>query len=164
MVLNAFRHHGIGHDPDLSVWNDKGGAQRLPASWNRSHLYDHSGITIATVLNAFRHHGIGHIETEYCQYVLRMCSTPSGIMESVTAEYMLNELKDCGCSTPSGIMESVTVPYGTRRDKDGKCSTPSGIMESVTPFFSNSVPGRLLCSTPSGIMESVTIAMLGGLL
>jgi len=83
-VLNAFRHHGIGHkiihyDPGRTLMcstpsgimesvtkrDEEGrcykyGAQRLPASWNRSHLYDHSGITIATVLNAFRHHGIGH--------------------------------------------------------------------------------------------------------
>jgi len=36
------------------------------------------------------------------------------------------------CSTPSGIMESVTLKEPIWLHPDGRCSTPSGIMESVT--------------------------------
>jgi len=36
------------------------------------------------VLNAFRHHGIGHKATAKDFREINRCSTPSGIMESVT--------------------------------------------------------------------------------
>jgi len=36
------------------------------------------------------------------------------------------------CSTPSGIMESVTDPLVAIVAVQSVCSTPSGIMESVT--------------------------------
>ena len=64
MVLNAFRHHGIGH-----VYCSK-----LPG-W-RYH-----------VLNAFRHHGIGHFLHRINILKSPVCSTPSGIMESVTPDH-----------------------------------------------------------------------------
>jgi len=84
------------------------GAQRLPASWNRSHhkahrnsvsmfvlnAFRHHGIghladpvapgAYLLVLNAFRHHGIGHFDTDDLAEYPALCSTPSGIMESVT--------------------------------------------------------------------------------
>jgi len=41
------------------------------------------------VLNAFRHHGIGHGRTQDAQRFTRQCSTPSGIMESVTEKRVL---------------------------------------------------------------------------
>jgi len=76
-------------------------------------------------------------------------------MESVTVERKLGGLAE-KCSTPSGIMESVTIKGKRTYIVASMCSTPSGIMESVT----NAHPPRMLicglCSTPSGIMESVT--------
>jgi len=60
-VLNAFRHHGIGHEA-------------VPAS----------KLGKTEVLNAFRHHGIGHKKTAAEFFENPQCSTPSGIMESVT--------------------------------------------------------------------------------
>jgi len=83
-VLNAFRHHGIGHAKELVIehiiWpcSTPSGimesvtftvtsmarrvmsAQRLPASWNRSLACILSRAHKCLVLNAFRHHGIGH--------------------------------------------------------------------------------------------------------
>jgi len=59
-------------------------AQRLPASWNRSpsrKLWEERELE---VLNAFRHHGIGHLFARIFSFSFGMCSTPSGIMESVT--------------------------------------------------------------------------------
>ena len=108
------------------------------------------------------------------------CSTPSGIMESVTVERKLGGLAE-KCSTPSGIMESVTIKGKRTYIVASMCSTPSGIMESVTrspastrrargcaqrlPASWNRSLGTIPifvfaegCSTPSGIMESVTNA------
>jgi len=113
-VLNAFRHHGIGHGNWEGARTYAGSAQRLPASWNRS-----------------------HIECESCHTEQR-CSTPSGIMESVTIAGGEIDLNDDGaqrlpaswnrspanitttnastvCSTPSGIMESVTLPHQSQK-------------------------------------------------
>jgi len=39
---------------------------------------------VAGVLNAFRHHGIGHKAFTNAAALTPSCSTPSGIMESVT--------------------------------------------------------------------------------
>jgi len=106
-VLNAFRHHGIGHHGQKANMPDQPCAQRLPASWNRSlssagvdlaagECSTPSGImesvtshlrllrTFAIVLNAFRHHGIGHGTGARLSATCVLCSTPSGIMESVT--------------------------------------------------------------------------------
>jgi len=60
------------------------------------------------VLNAFRHHGIGHTDTEDDVEGDNECSTPSGIMESVTQTVIYDVCHKPECSTPSGIMESVT--------------------------------------------------------
>jgi len=60
-VLNAFRHHGIGHQEGFQL------RERM-----------------AEVLNAFRHHGIGHVVAAAQHRRVDRCSTPSGIMESVT--------------------------------------------------------------------------------
>ena len=131
-VLNAFRHHGIGH----------GLAGVLRKSFQ-------------LVLNAFRHHGIGHSGPSRAIVGLLECSTPSGIMESVTFWGVPFNAEYEECSTPSGIMESVTFrcqcgalpqpgaqrlpaswnrsrQLGRREDLRWQCSTPSGIMESVT--------------------------------
>jgi len=132
----------------------------------------------AKVLNAFRHHGIGHQQKSVIYTDPSGCSTPSGIMESVTMgvrpvasartsaqrlpaswNRSLRPLErfgvETGCSTPSGIMESVTPAkrhhllmlrvlnafrhHGIGHDRTASmlkaeswCSTPSGIMESVT--------------------------------
>ena len=70
-------------------------AQRLPASWNRSLLRRNNAMFNCT------------------------CSTPSGIMESVTKSCLVWVKPQMGCSTPSGIMESVTrnqVPAGRGGD------------------------------------------------
>jgi len=110
VVLNAFRHHGIGHCLIVSQPSSLTlRAQRLPASWNRSrwpkslyshrravlNAFRHHGIghkidqskrpRLRLVLNAFRHHGIGHTLTKDEIGLSYACSTPSGIMESVTA-------------------------------------------------------------------------------
>jgi len=60
------------------------------------------------VLNAFRHHGIGHVRFLEAFRLAQKCSTPSGIMESVTCVVIFVNAKEGRCSTPSGIMESVT--------------------------------------------------------
>jgi len=60
IVLNAFRHHGIGHEPNPLFFFTASSAQRLPASWNRSQAIIENSNKIGVVLNAFRHHGIGH--------------------------------------------------------------------------------------------------------
>ena len=91
-MLNAFRHHGIGHYAAVFVncrifrcstpsgimesvtnfatltRNLEESAQRLPASWNRSRPGVWPVAQRHNVLNAFRHHGIGHIE----KHVLRL--------------------------------------------------------------------------------------------
>ena len=155
-VLNAFRHHGIGHPALDRFHRPPTSAQRLPASWNRSQIYAkffgfcyvvlnafrHHGIGHPArragvlpgrrVLNAFRHHGIGHKALTNADALMLPCSTPSGIMESVTHRRrisllfrpVLNAFRHHGighlpssksdalisvCSTPSGIMESVTL-------------------------------------------------------
>gem|GEM_PF-3126163 len=157
-----------------------GCAQRLPASWNRSldrNVYYDTG---ATVLNAFRHHGIGHDFLGRPLDEQIACSTPSGIMESVTPPWSRPCCTKIKCSTPSGIMESVTrnpasahrapkcaqrLPASWNRSQSvvaqrqhafGLCSTPSGIMESVTSTSQEIAAPLSACSTPSGIMESVT--------
>jgi len=115
-VLNAFRHHGIGHYPirggtavsqmcstpsgimesvtprSESESGAVRSAQRLPASWNRSPVSPSTCTLMVSVLNAFRHHGIGHRRERVRDWHDRQCSTPSGIMESVTT---IREV-DCG--------------------------------------------------------------------
>ena len=88
-VLNAFRHHGIGHSSSNNITITTSRAQRLPASWNRSHCHGHqSRGGLQDVLNAFRHHGIGHWIATCIMIQARLCSTPSGIMESVTTSWV----------------------------------------------------------------------------
>jgi len=53
-------------------------------------------------------------------------------MESVTTGSIDAIRGNRQCSTPSGIMESVTDRLRLNRDIEARCSTPSGIMESVT--------------------------------
>jgi len=143
-VLNAFRHHGIGHS-----WNCTGlmppyaCAQRLPASWNRSRQIRPRFCRCQAVLNAFRHHGIGH-RLQLCshRFVIR-CSTPSGIMESVTSP-----LGDDWCS-PRRVLNAFRhhgIGHSTKALKalaiSAACSTPSGIMESVTAVAKRSRRAR----------------------
>jgi len=84
------------------------------------------------------------------------CSTPSGIMESVTrrrrsrvrrVETVLNAFRHHGI----GHNE-----LGSLWKRNFRCSTPSGIMESVTGNGKWIWLEVMWCSTPSGIMESVT--------
>jgi len=155
LVLNAFRHHGIGHVP-CGTRRDKDGkcstpsgimesvthcltpfkgnytsAQRLPASWNRSRKARAFRLLFAVVLNAFRHHGIGHLRIYAIRAQNATCSTPSGIMESVTGNifllancrFVLNAFRHHGIGHSSGRTACRSRAW---------CSTPSGIMESVT--------------------------------
>jgi len=159
-VLNAFRHHGIGH---AAEWQErrKGVACSTPSGIMESvtcHLDGDrqarrmcstpSGIMESVtrsgarrlgggfVLNAFRHHGIGHDLNRLSDAAIQQCSTPSGIMESVTlADAITQASYYVRCSTPSGIMESVTIRPGPEIVFPLACSTPSGIMESVTVLF-----------------------------
>ena len=136
IVLNAFRHHGIGHPgPPNRCRSTSRCAQRLPASWNRSQRDEVFRAFTIGVLNAFRHHGIGHNKFEALNGFPQSCSTPSGIMESVTCRLEWRRHEDWECSTPSGIMESVTRLRQVGLLKPCGCSTPSGIMESVTPWL-----------------------------
>ena len=106
-------------------------AQRLPASWNRSPLPAVQGHHRRRVLNAFRHHGIGHHPQSAGHGLTFVCSTPSGIMESVTSlktdfVFAVNGAQRLPASwnrSPLG---------GSYLDAPLWCSTPSGIMESVT--------------------------------
>jgi len=87
IVLNAFRHHGIGHRSSTTTPAGRWCAQRLPASWNRSLFHSRQQFLCVKVLNAFRHHGIGHVVRIPKAPGYPWCSTPSGIMESVTRPY-----------------------------------------------------------------------------
>jgi len=132
-VLNAFRHHGIGHR--YACRNCRNTIGVLNAF--RHHGIGHGmkgwrGERKECVLNAFRHHGIGHDRGNEKYVWTSGCSTPSGIMESVTSRAVAAPPANTSCSTPSGIMESVTRNSSADAAILGECSTPSGIMESVT--------------------------------
>jgi len=63
-VLNAFRHHGIGHLSFLALLTEK----FIVLNAFRHHGIGHTVsffncCEFFTVLNAFRHHGIGHAES-----------------------------------------------------------------------------------------------------
>ena len=109
------------------------GAQRLPASWNRSPSF----LLVAMI-------------------VPTMCSTPSGIMESVTVERKThsdllgsaqrlpaswNRSPKSACCSPAICCSAQRLPASWNRSLAPgaqrlqvvqRCSTPSGIMESVT--------------------------------
>ena len=132
-VLNAFRHHGIGHFRLAQhVYFDGVRAQRLPASWNRSRDPIKRSPFYNNVLNAFRHHGIGHPPITVIRLRLTTCSTPSGIMESVTHHHRTSSSSIPGAQRlPASWNRSRFwgVPFNAKYEE---CSTPSGIMESVT--------------------------------
>jgi len=109
-VLNAFRHHGIGHEIHLCTRKHPESAQRLPASWNRSHCQRVYERVLREVLNAFRHHGIGHLSASRLS-----CLTPC----------VLNAFRHHGIGH---------FPLSVRSTSATWCSTPSGIMESVTSW------------------------------
>ena len=135
-MLNAFRHHGIGHvyrhvdgaagdecstpsgimESVTSVYSFEGTqmscAQRLPASWNRSLCRtspeQQEGISAQRLPASWNRSQRNYEMAEE----LKVCSTPSGIMESVTSTPGGIVFSVAGCSTPSGIMESVTLRKG----------------------------------------------------
>jgi len=133
------------------------GAQRLPASWNRSPFVQGGHQPQVFVLNAFRHHGIGHAARAIAADYAKRCSTPSGIMESVTRTLRESDEGGGGCSTPSGIMESVTFsPSGNLAGwRKSAQRLPASWNRSRDPFMYTQTSRE--CSTPSGIMESVTL-------
>jgi len=92
-------------------------AQRLPASWNRSHCDDGYFGALLCVLNAFRHHGIGHPESIA---PLAGCSRAQRLPASWNRS-----------PRPSVFVAASVL-----------CSTPSGIMESVTFRGTDTAPGR----------------------
>ena len=181
LVLNAFRHHGIGHVSSLTHANAPNSAQRLPASWNRSRT------------------GTAAKRNDYV-----VCSTPSGIMESVTSGGLRStRFSNCAQRLPAswnrsrwlrrslhlrqevlnafrhhGIGHRNQVPAGRRGDGVLNAFRHHGIGHSEltgnpprisraqrlpaswnrSPLNEEYKRNFPKCSTPSGIMESVTPA------
>ena len=83
------------------------------------------------MLNAFRHHGIGHWYLACDPGMIDTCSTPSGIMESVTVHRRYARAPATGAQRLPASWNRSLASRGTSSAM-GECSTPSGIMESVT--------------------------------
>jgi len=62
-VLNAFRHHGIGHIAGVMVKGQTLYTCSTPSGIMESVTIGRGvdRLRLTSVLNAFRHHGIGHL-------------------------------------------------------------------------------------------------------
>jgi len=109
------------------------GAQRLPASWNRS-LFRMARV---------------EIRTESAQ---RLPASWNRSLHSLVIAFLVGF---CAQRLPASWNRSQSPCWAVCFDHI-LCSTPSGIMESVTPRQRRARAVVIRCSTPSGIMESVT--------
>ena len=155
-------------------------AQRPRASSSRSRPPGRARSACIALLNARGRHRLGHTPDETPDACLLNCSTPEGVIVSVTRsartpttaprssaqrprasssrslrKAILDHRAEI-CSTPEGVIVSVTADrFGDTTGFLG-CSTPEGVIVSVTRESYPSPEAVRVCSTPEGVIVSVT--------
>ena len=144
MLLNARGRHRLGHavrsgssDPRSTA------AQRPRASSSRSRPVQDHLRRLQALLNARGRHRLGHVSPFLISVILLCCSTPEGVIVSVTAlSIVQGPVRLVCCSTPEGVIVSVTDATHRAVLALNACSTPEGVIVSVTRSSSRGRPGN----------------------
>ncbi len=131
-LLNARRRHRLDHSaptPDLSALST---AQRPEASSSRSRPLPGWRQRRPLLLNARRRHRLDHDRASWEPTLNDLCSTPGGVIVSITVGRHRPVPASARCSTPGGVIVSITSASDSASTATGLCSTPGGVIVSIT--------------------------------